>query len=96
LFVALYALISALFMITTVLLPNYSSGNSIQPISACLAFFEAIWHFLQVVWHFLFTWTWQPWCKRANGAPAAAASFLHVTKFTCKPSFLMCKPDTVV
>jgi len=32
-----------------VFLPNYSSGNiktnSIQPISACLAFFEAIWHF---------------------------------------------------
>jgi len=40
-------------MSTTVFLPNYSSGNiktnSIQPVSACLAFFEAIWHFLQVV-----------------------------------------------
>jgi len=31
--------------------------NSIRPVSACLSFFEAIWHFLQVVWHFLFTWT---------------------------------------
>jgi len=32
-----------------VFLPNYSSGNiktnSIQPVSACLAFFEAIWQF---------------------------------------------------
>ena len=32
-------------------LPNYSSGNiktkRIQPISACLAFFEAIWHFFE-------------------------------------------------
>jgi len=32
-----------------VFLPNYSSGNiktnSISPVSACLAFFEAIWHF---------------------------------------------------
>jgi len=31
-----------------VFLPNYSSGNietnRIQPVSACLAFFEAIWH----------------------------------------------------
>ena len=35
----------------------YASGNiktnSIQAVSACLAFFEAI-------WHFLFTWTCQP------------------------------------
>jgi len=49
LFVALYAIISAFFTSTIVFLPNYSSGNiktnSIQPISACLAFFEAIWHF---------------------------------------------------
>jgi len=33
-------------------LQNYSSGNietnRIQPVSACLAFFKAIWHFLQV------------------------------------------------
>jgi len=53
--------ISTLFMSTTVFLPNYSSDNtntnSIQPVSACLAFFDAIWHFLQVFWHFLFTWT---------------------------------------
>jgi len=32
-----------------VFFPNYSSGNvktnSIWPVSACLAFFEAIWHF---------------------------------------------------
>jgi len=45
-------------MSTAVFLPIYSSGNiklnSIQPVSACLAFFQAI-------WHFLFTWTWQPW-----------------------------------
>jgi len=64
-YVALYAIISALFTSTTVFLPNYSSGNiktnSIPPVSTCLAFIEAIWHFLQVVWHFLFTWTWQPW-----------------------------------
>jgi len=42
-------MISALFTSTTVFLPNYSSGNiktnSIQPVSACLAFFEAMWHF---------------------------------------------------
>jgi len=41
--------ISALFTSTTMFLTNYSSGNiktnSIQPVSACLAFFEAIWHF---------------------------------------------------
>jgi len=65
LFVVLYAIISVFFASTIVFLPNNSSGNiktnSIQPISACFAFFEAIWHFLQVVWHFLFTWTWQPW-----------------------------------
>jgi len=53
-------------MSTTVFFRNYSSGNvktpnSIWPVSACLAFFEAIWRFLQVVWHFLFTWTWQPY-----------------------------------
>jgi len=39
----------ALFTSTTVFLLNYSSGNiktnSIQPVSACLAFFEAIWYF---------------------------------------------------
>jgi len=49
LFVALYAIISALFTGTTVFFPNYSSGyvktNSIWPVSVCLAFFEAIWHF---------------------------------------------------
>jgi len=49
-----------------VFLPNYSSGNvktnSIRPVSVCLAFFKAIWHFLRAVWHFLFTWTWQPCC----------------------------------
>ena len=36
-------------MSTTVFLPNYLSENvttnSIRPVSACLAFFEAIWHF---------------------------------------------------
>jgi len=36
-------------MSTTVFLPNYLSGNiktnSIQPVSACLPFFEAICHF---------------------------------------------------
>ena len=45
-----YAIMSTLFTSTTVLLANYSSGNiktnSIQPVSACLAFFEMIWHFL--------------------------------------------------
>jgi len=65
LFVALYAIISALFTSTTACLPNYSSGNiktnSIQPVSACLAIFEAIWHFLQVVWHF---------CSLGPGNPA--------------------------
>jgi len=54
-----------------VFLPNYSSGNfktnSIQPVSACLAFFETIWHFLQAVWHFLFTWTWKPWWSVRKG-----------------------------
>jgi len=49
LFVALYAIINALFTSTAVFLPSYSSGNvktnSIQPVSVCLAFFEAIWHF---------------------------------------------------
>jgi len=39
LFVASYAIISALFMSTTVFLPNYLPGNiktnSIQPVSAC-------------------------------------------------------------
>jgi len=49
LFVASYAVISNLFTSTTVFLLNYSSGNiktnSIQPVSVCLAFFEAIWHF---------------------------------------------------
>jgi len=49
-FVALYAIISALVTSTTVFLPKCLSGdikiNSIQPVSACLAFFEAIWHFL--------------------------------------------------
>jgi len=43
LFVALYAIINTLFMSTTVFLPNYSSSNikanSIQPVSAYLAFF---------------------------------------------------------
>jgi len=47
--VALYATISALFTSTAVFMSNYSSGNiktnSIQHVSACLAFFEAIWHF---------------------------------------------------
>jgi len=66
LFVAFYAVISALFTSTAIFLLNYSSGNiktnSMQPVSACLPFFEAIWLFLQVVWHFLFTWTWQLWC----------------------------------
>jgi len=37
-----------MFMSTSVILPNYLSGNiktkSIRPVSACLAFFEAIWH----------------------------------------------------
>jgi len=49
LFVALYAKISVLFTSTAVFLPNYSSENvktnSIRPVSACLAFFEAIWYF---------------------------------------------------
>ena len=40
---------STLFTSTTVFLANYSSGNiktnSIQPVSACLAFLEMIWHF---------------------------------------------------
>jgi len=44
-----YAIMSTLFTSTTVFLANYSSGNikanSIQPVSACLAFFEMIWHF---------------------------------------------------
>jgi len=65
LFVALYAIISAFITSTIVFLPNYSSGNiktnDIQPISACLAFFEAIWHFFVSGMAFLFTWTWQPW-----------------------------------
>jgi len=65
LFIASYAIISNLFTSTTVFLRNCSSGNiktnSIQPVSACLLLFEAIWHFLQAVWHFLFTWSWQPW-----------------------------------
>jgi len=51
LFVALCTIISAFFTNTIVFLPNYSSGNiktkRIQPISACLAFFEAIWHFFE-------------------------------------------------
>jgi len=37
-------------------LPSYSSENVktniIRPVSACLGFFEAIWHFLEVIWHF--------------------------------------------
>jgi len=49
LFVALYAVISAVFISTTVSLSNYLTGNmktnSIQRVSACLAFFEAIWQF---------------------------------------------------
>jgi len=40
---------STLFTSTTVFLANYSSGNiktnNIQPVSACLAFLEMIWHF---------------------------------------------------
>ena len=44
-----YAITSTLFTSTTVFLANYSSGNiktnSIQPVSACLACFEMIWHF---------------------------------------------------
>jgi len=56
LFVALYAIFSALFTSTTAFLPNYSSGsistNSIQPVSACLAFFEAICFFYK---QFVFT-----------------------------------------
>jgi len=55
LFVTLYAIISA-FPRVPLFLPNYSLGkvktNNIRPFSACLALFEAIWHFLQVVWHF--------------------------------------------
>jgi len=47
--VALYAIVSALFTSTAVFLPNYSpeyvKTNNIPPVSACLAFFEAIWHF---------------------------------------------------
>jgi len=46
LFVAFYAVITALFTSTAVFLQNYLSGiiktNSIQPVSACLAFFDAI------------------------------------------------------
>jgi len=38
-------------MSTTVFLPNYLSGNiktnSVQPVSTCLKFFEAIWHFFR-------------------------------------------------
>jgi len=45
----IYAIISALFTKTTVFLSNYSSGNvktnSVRPVSACLTFFEVIWHF---------------------------------------------------
>ena len=44
-----YAIMSTLFTSTTVFLANYSSGiiktNNIQPVSACLGFFEMIWHF---------------------------------------------------
>jgi len=73
LFVALYAIISALFTSTAVFLPSYSSSNFANThvvISKPTAFslFQLVWHFLkwfgiflQVVWHFLFTWTWQPW-----------------------------------
>jgi len=61
-----------LFTSITVFLPNYSSGNiktkSIQPASACLTSYEAMWHFLQVVWHFLFTWTWQPWYTQCQSS----------------------------
>jgi len=50
LFVALYAIISALFMSTAVFLPNYSSENvktsSIRPVSACFSIFEAISNFV--------------------------------------------------
>jgi len=67
LFIALYGIISALFTSITVFLPNYSSGNiktnSIQPVSACLAFYEASWHFFASGLAFLFTWTWQPCCS---------------------------------
>jgi len=49
LLVALNAIVNAFFTSTIVFLPNYLSGNiktnSIQPISACLVFSEAIWHF---------------------------------------------------
>ena len=40
---------STLFTSTAVFSANYSSGNiktnSIKPVSACLTFFEMIWHF---------------------------------------------------
>jgi len=59
LLVALYDIISALFTSTTVLLPNYSHGNikinSIRPVSACLTFFEVIWHFCHK-WFGIFCW----------------------------------------
>jgi len=46
-----------------VFLPNYSSGNiktnSIKPVSACLAVFEAIWHFFTSGLAFFVHW--QPW-----------------------------------
>jgi len=40
-------------------------------------------------WHHRHSWVTRfscVQCKRANGAPAAAASFPRATKFTCKPS----------
>jgi len=70
LFVALYAIISRLVTCATVFLPNYLSGdiktNSIQPVLACLAFFEGIWHFFTSGLAFFFTWTWKPWCVRVG------------------------------
>ena len=61
-------------MRNTVFLPNYTSGhiktNSIQPVSACLALFE-------VIWHFLFTWTWQPW-PRSSHLPTSLV--IHLPK----------------
>ena len=63
-------------------LPSYSSGNiktnKIQPVSACLAFFE-------VIWHFLFTWTWQP-CTYYRYCLLDPAS-------VCPCSFVTCMGD---
>jgi len=71
LFVALYAIISALFTSTTVFFSKlffWTCQN--QKHLAYFSLFGIFWSdfsiFLQVVWHFLFTWTWQPcskqWC----------------------------------